>query len=69
MSLIGNQKQLGIIDDFVKDLEASLGVKHEKVSFEELWATTTPDEAEGASLQEFMKDVRSHNHHIKLELH
>lgn len=57
MSLITNQTQLGLIDEFASDLEKSLGVKHEKVSFEELWSSHPPVKAGDMSLQEFMKDV------------
>jgi hypothetical protein len=58
MALISNKVQLDVIDAFVKDLEASLGVAHQKISFNELWDLTTPEAAQGMSLQEFMKDVR-----------
>lgn len=57
MALITNKVQRDVIDAFVKDLETSLGVMHKKVSFNELWASTAPSEAEGMSLQEYMKDV------------
>ena len=57
MSLINNKVQLDVIDKFVKDLEISLGVKHEKVSFETLWKENPPKEAGQRSLQDYMKDV------------
>lgn len=57
MALVTNKVQRDVIDAFVKDLEASLGVVHTKVSFDELWDSTAPSEAEGKSLQEYMKDV------------
>ncbi|PVH87325.1 amidase signature enzyme [Cadophora sp. DSE1049] len=55
MSMITNKDQLKIINDFTEDLENSLNVKHEKVSFGEVWSSDPPAEAEGASLQDFMK--------------
>lgn len=58
MSLITNKTQLDVIDRFVRDLESSLGVAAEKVSFDDLWNSTVPDTANGLSLQEFMKNVR-----------
>ncbi|KAK4222507.1 amidase signature domain-containing protein [Podospora fimiseda] len=51
------QRTLDLIDEFVNDLESSLGVTHEKVSFNELWNSTTPEAAKGLSLQEFMRDA------------
>lgn len=59
MSLITNRDQLAIIDKFVADLESSLGVKHSKVSFENLWKTSPPIETGGQGLSEYMKDVSS----------
>ena len=47
-----------IIDNFVSDLELSLGVKHRRVSFDSLWDESPPPEADGQGLQEYMKDVR-----------
>lgn len=57
MSLISNQAQLALIDEFVADLEKSLGVKHERLSFEQLWSAHPPKAAGDLSLQAFMKDV------------
>ncbi len=57
MELITNKDQLKIIDDFITDLENSLGVKHKKVSFSEVWASNPPLEAKGESLHEYMKDA------------
>ena len=57
MSLIQNEVQLDVIHDFVRDLESSLGVAHEKVSFNELWQSTAPVVAKGLSLQGFMENV------------
>lgn len=64
MSLITNQTQLGLIDEFVADLETWLGVEHEKVSFEQLWASHPPVAAGSMSLQAFMKDVSGTFDHI-----
>jgi hypothetical protein len=57
MSLITNKDQLKPIDQFAADLESSLGVTLEKVSFNDLWDSDPPSEADGASLQQYMKDV------------
>jgi hypothetical protein len=57
MSLITNKDQLKIIDNFVADLEKSMGVKHKRVSFNEAWDSDRPEEAKGESLQDYMKDV------------
>ena len=57
MSLITNKDQLKIIQDFTHDLENSLGVKHQKLSFNDLWDADPPAEAEGETLQQWMKDV------------
>ncbi|KAG6366059.1 hypothetical protein INS49_000235 [Diaporthe citri] len=57
MSTITNKAQLAIIDDFVHDLETSLGIKHETVSFNELWSNCPPKAAGGMSLEGYMKDV------------
>ena len=57
MALITNEDQLDIIDEFVIDLESSLGVKHKKVSFESLWDNSPPLEAGGQALREYMENV------------
>lgn len=59
MALITNRDQLEIIDEFVADLESSLGVKQRRVSFNSLWNDSPPTEAGGQGLQDFMKDVSS----------
>ncbi len=58
MSLITNEDQLKIIDEFTRDLESSLGLRHAKISFNDLWDADPPKEAKGNSLQVYMKDVR-----------
>jgi hypothetical protein len=57
MSIITNKVQLAIIDDFVHDLETSMGIRHEKVSFNELWSISPPKAAGNLSLEDYMKDV------------
>lgn len=57
MSMIKNKDQLAIIDDFVHDLEISLGIRHDKVSFNGLWSVSPPEEAGDLSLEDYMKDV------------
>lgn len=57
MSIITNKAQLAIIDDFVHDLETSMAIKHERVSFNKLWSTCPPKAAGGMSLGDYMKDV------------
>jgi hypothetical protein len=42
----------------VINLEDSLGVKHVKMSFDEVWDADPPEDAKGDSLLEYMKDVR-----------
>lgn len=46
-----------IIDSFVTDLEKSIGVVHERTSFEGTWDLEPPPEAGDLSLQEYMKDA------------
>ncbi|EED16514.1 conserved hypothetical protein [Talaromyces stipitatus ATCC 10500] len=57
ISLITNEHQKQLIDDFVIDLEKSLGVKHVEMSFDEVWDANPPADAKGASLLEYMKDA------------
>ena len=59
MALIQNKEQLRLIGDFVADLERSLGVKHQKVSFNEVWEHAPPSEARGKSLQDYMRGCLS----------
>ena len=58
MSLIENKVQLDIIKRFVDDLGASLGVACQRISFNELWDLTAPEESKGMSLPQYMEDVR-----------
>ena len=57
ISKIYSHDQLKIIDAFVADLEASLNVKREVMSFDDLWRASPPVAARGAGLQDFMQDV------------
>ncbi|CAG8957725.1 hypothetical protein HYFRA_00000061 [Hymenoscyphus fraxineus] len=57
MSLITNQDQLRIINEFTTDLENSLGIKHQKLSFKDTWNADPPKEAHGESFEEYMKDA------------
>lgn len=57
MALISNDDQLGLIENFTSDLEASLGVARRTISFEALWDSAPPVEADGQSLQEYMRYV------------
>ena len=57
MSKISNAEQVAIIDKFVADLEASLGVQREKVSFEEVWNSSPPPEAQGLSFEDYMHNA------------
>ena len=56
---VANEAQLKIINTFVKDLEASFGVKQERVSFKDLWADAPPKAAGSASLEEYLDTVRT----------
>lgn len=57
MQTIGNDRQLELIHAFVVDLEKTFKVQHERVSFEELWKSNPPSQAEGATLLNYMRDV------------
>ncbi|PMD16757.1 amidase signature enzyme [Hyaloscypha hepaticicola] len=56
MSFITNKDQLKIIDNFVADLEKSLGVKQKRVSFNEVWDSDRPEEAKGETRNSFFHD-------------
>ena len=55
--MIKNRDQVAIIDQFIADLKTSLGIKHEKISFKELWNKAPPSRANGENFQGYMKDV------------
>jgi len=54
---VPNTHQQKNIDQFLVDLEMSLEIKHEKVSFNDVWRQSPPPEANGLDLEEFMKNV------------
>jgi hypothetical protein len=53
-----NLVQQEIIDQFIRELEASLGLKHTKLSFQKLWDERPPEAARGQGLENFMENVR-----------
>ena len=57
MELISDQGQIDIVNSFVADLAKSLNVTEERLSFKSIWDSHPPLEAEGRTLQEYMKDV------------
>lgn len=63
MQLISNKDQLEIIESFVADLGKSLNVKKEIISFNSIWDSHPPPEAEGQNLQDYMKDVSLPSNH------
>jgi hypothetical protein len=59
LPLISNDEQLKIINSFVTDMEESLHIKHERISFEQVWNSAPPADVDGETLQNYMKDVIS----------
>jgi hypothetical protein len=57
LPLISNDEQLKIINSFVSDMEESLHMEHERVSFEQVWESAPPADANGETLQNYMRDV------------
>jgi hypothetical protein len=57
MNMIGNKQQLELLEKFVTDLESTLEVRHNAISFEEAWEKDPPKNANGVSLSEYLKDV------------
>lgn len=57
MKAISSDAQSKVIGSFVRDLESSLGVSRENISFEELWDSEPPTEARGETFEEYMRDV------------
>jgi hypothetical protein len=57
MNMISNTEQMKIIDSFVTDLEKSLGVAQERMSFEGTRDLEPPPEAGNLSIQEYMKNA------------
>ncbi|KAM5506468.1 hypothetical protein McanMca71_002662 [Microsporum canis] len=54
---IQNAAQMQLIHSFIDDMEATLGIKTEKVSIADTWKTSPPNEAINISVQEYLKDV------------
>ncbi|KAF2117001.1 amidase signature domain-containing protein [Lophiotrema nucula] len=54
---VANTVQMGLIDKFVQDLEATFDVRKTELSIADLWKEKTPQEARGADITEFLKDV------------
>ena len=48
-----------MVEEFVTILEDFLNVKRAEVSFADQWAQDPPSEAEGKSLQEYLKMARN----------
>lgn len=46
-----------LTDKFVATLEHFLGIQADKVSLSEIWDSKPPSEADGQSLEEYMKQV------------
>lgn len=47
-----------LIDSFIADMEATFGIKTEKVSIADTWKASPPNEAGNHTIQEYLKDVR-----------
>ncbi|KAM5457753.1 hypothetical protein McanCB49686_002738 [Microsporum canis] len=54
---VQNAAQMQLIHSFIDDMEATLGIKTEKVSIADTWKTSPPNEAINISVQEYLKDV------------
>lgn len=57
MNMISNKQQIELLKAFVKDLESIFEVEHQAISFEEAWGKAPPEQANGESLSDYMKDV------------
>ncbi|KAM5435108.1 hypothetical protein McanCB21832_003704 [Microsporum canis] len=55
--MVQNAAQMQLIHSFIDDMEATLGIKTEKVSIADTWKTSPPNEAINISVQEYLKDV------------
>lgn len=47
-----------LIDLFLADMEATFGIKTDKVSIADTWKDFPPNEAVNVTVQEYLKDVR-----------
>lgn len=54
-----NPLQMKIIETFVKDLEASTGVKRTEISIARTWAAKPPTEAAKESIEDYLREVCS----------
>lgn len=54
---IPNTEQMQLIDSFIADMEATFGIKTEKVSIADTWKAFPPNEAGNHTIQEYLKDV------------
>ncbi|KAI8715835.1 hypothetical protein NCS52_01092100 [Fusarium sp. LHS14.1] len=54
---MANSEQQVLVDRFVGDLEAYLGIKATKMSIAERWRQCPPDEADGKTIEEFLEKV------------
>ncbi|KAK3935820.1 amidase signature domain-containing protein [Diplogelasinospora grovesii] len=54
---VANAEQMKLIDAFIVDMEATFGVKVEKVSIADTWQASPPTEANHAPIKEYLKDV------------
>lgn len=53
-----NKGQENILDTFVTGLEEAIGVKISKLSFEEEWSKSGPDELKKRTLDKFLDKVK-----------
>ncbi|KID83955.1 hypothetical protein MGU_08827 [Metarhizium guizhouense ARSEF 977] len=54
---MANSKQQALVDRFVGDLEAYLGIKATKMSIADQWRQCPPDEANGKTTEEFLDNA------------
>ncbi|KAI9794811.1 MAG: hypothetical protein M1816_002939 [Peltula sp. TS41687] len=54
---VANPEQQSQTDSFIRDLETFLDVKASRLSISETWDRTTPSEAKGQSVQDYLQDV------------
>ena len=51
-----------MVEQFLRILEDSLGIKHVKIALSEEWKKSPPPDAKGKSNEEFLLNVRPFNH-------
>ncbi|KAL2680453.1 hypothetical protein Neosp_008054 [[Neocosmospora] mangrovei] len=54
---MANPEQQALVDRFVGDLEAYLGIKATKMNIADRWRQCPPDEAGGRTIEEFLEKV------------